>query len=207
MTKINKKKEKGFALVLSLMMIVVMSIMAVTLMTVAGNDHKKNETKDSRQQVFYAAETGINEAKKWMESNPLLLKKSPIARDGNARFCKTTFFSNLASNSSSFQIDTKSLNDVITGGTNDEIERLKKFSYEYFITYTPNESGSPTKVLKSVSNTEGSSITEGTSYKSAGTKDATYFTIYSCGCNAAKEKCKSDNNIIVFLEAVVSMVL
>ena len=39
MKKIDKKKEKGFALAMSLLMIVVMSIMTVTLMTVSSSCH------------------------------------------------------------------------------------------------------------------------------------------------------------------------
>ena len=58
-----KKSEKGFALALALMMLVVMSIMGATIMQVVSNDHKANGLKNHQQQAFYAAETGIAEAK------------------------------------------------------------------------------------------------------------------------------------------------
>ena len=32
------------------------------------------------------------------------------------------------------------------------------------------------------------------------------YTIYSCGCNAAANSCSSQNNVIVPLEAVVTLV-
>ena len=48
----NRNSEKGFALALALMMLVVMSLMGATLMQVVSNDHKSNGLKDSNQQVF-----------------------------------------------------------------------------------------------------------------------------------------------------------
>ena len=33
----------------------------------------------------------------------------------------------------------------------------------------------------------------------------TYYTIYSCGCDGSKTKCRSQNNKIVALEAVVTL--
>ena len=67
-----KKSEKGFAIALALLMLLVMSLMGATLVMVAGSDHKKNAVKDSSQQAFYAAETGITEAKKWLSSQTSL---------------------------------------------------------------------------------------------------------------------------------------
>ena len=207
MKKINKKKEKGFALVLSLMMIVVMSIMAVTLMTVSGNEHKKNETKDNKQQAFYAAETGINIAKNWMATETSTLVQGNLsARDGSLVFCKTTLFPSLEDNSNSIHASENTLSNVITGASREEKERLGKYSFEYFITYSPNASGVPTIRTKTVASTEGSSVTQGTAYKSTATSSATYYTIYSCGCNNTVASCNAQNNIIIPLEAVVTLV-
>ena len=145
MKKIDKKKEKGFALAMSLLMIVVMSIMTVTLMTVSGNDHKRNETKDSRQQAFYAAETGINIAKNWMVTETSTLESSsPVARDGSLKFCKTTLFPSLEDNAKSLHKGSNTLSNIITEASQKEKERLKKYSFEYFIAYSPNASGVPT---------------------------------------------------------------
>ena len=44
-----KKSEKGFALALALMMLVVMSIMGATIMQVVSNDHKANGLKNHQQ--------------------------------------------------------------------------------------------------------------------------------------------------------------
>ena len=61
-----KNSEKGFALPLALLLLVVMTIMGLTLVTITSNEHKANTDKDSNQQVFYAAESGISVAKKYM---------------------------------------------------------------------------------------------------------------------------------------------
>ena len=85
-------------------------------------------------------------------------------------------------------------------------KRLEKYSFEYFIAYSPNVSGVPTIKTKTVASTEGSSVTQGTAYKSAATSSATYYTIYSCGCNNTSSSCRAQNNIIIPLEAVVTLV-
>ena len=73
MIKKYKQNEKGFALPIALLVLVVMSIMAATLVTVTSKDHAANNNKDSGQQAFYAAESGIAVAKKWMLDNENLL--------------------------------------------------------------------------------------------------------------------------------------
>ena len=50
----NRNSEKGFALALALMMLLVMSIMGATLMSVVSNDHKSNGLKDTKSQFFFA---------------------------------------------------------------------------------------------------------------------------------------------------------
>ena len=41
--------------------------------------------------------------------------------------------------------------------------------------------------------------------KKSGTQN-TLYTIYSCGCNETKDKCSAKSNIVVPLEAVVTLV-
>ena len=88
-----------------------------------------------------------------------------------------------------------------------EKERLEKYSYEYFITYTPDQNGNTSTVkTKTVAGSKGSSVAEGTTYKSGGTSTGTHYTIFSCGCNAARSNCKQGNNTIVNLIADVVLV-
>ena len=106
-TKKYKNSEKGFAIALALLMLLVMSLMGATLVMVAGSDHKKNAAKDTNQQAFYAAETGIAQAKKWLETESNLSANSDPNSD--LEFCKTSLFSNL----SSVQAINKSLEVVV----------------------------------------------------------------------------------------------
>ena len=199
----NRKSEQGFALALALMMLLVMSIMGASLMQVVSNDHKSNGLKDNSQQVFYAAETGIREAKRWMLAQSNLTPGNAP----NVKFCKTSFFSDLSSAKTiNNYVETKTLDQLITASS-DETNRLKEYSYEYFITYTPNTNGqTSTATTKTVSGASGGDISESSSYKSGTTGTATYYTIYSCGCNAPAAQCKSGENIVTALESYVSKV-
>ena len=205
--KINKN-ERGFALPLVLLLLVVMTIMGLTLVTITSNEHTANTDKDTNQQVFYAAESGIAIAKKWMETETsTLVDRNLSARDGINIFCKTTLFPNLKDNSNSLHASENTLSNVITGASREEKERLGKYSFEYFITYSPNASGVPTIKTKTfAASTEGSSVTQGTAYKSTTTISAIYYTIYSCGCDNTVASCNAQNNIIIPLEAVVTLV-
>ena len=206
MKNILKKNENGFALPLALLLLVVMSLMASILISKITSEHKANTLKDANQQAFYAAESGITVAKKWMVTNSDTLKNaSPISIDGG--FCRTSMFPNIVSGSKGLKTDSKNLNDVITNTTDDELERLKKFSYEYFITYSPDVIGATnTAKTKTAAKSEGTSITEGTSYKASGTDTATYYTIYSCGCGNSKNNCDRNKDTLVRLEQVVTLV-
>ncbi len=187
-----KKSEKGFALPLALLLLVVMTIMGATLVTISSNEHNANNKKDSNQQTFYAAESGISVAKKYMVDNTDLFTGSSSSQrnlDGDLRFCKASFFPNLKT-SNGFTRGWNSLNKVIDA-TGPEATRLGKFSFEYFIAYSPDASGN-------------NNFTKANAKKNSANK--ILFTIYSCGCNESKEKCSSQNSIVVPLEAVVTIV-
>ncbi|MGY9007809.1 MAG: hypothetical protein ACKVI2_04140, partial [Candidatus Pelagibacterales bacterium] len=86
-----------------------------------------------------------------------------------------------------FILGRKSLNEVITA-SGDEATRLGKFSFEYFIAYSPDQNGNNSSAKTK-----------------SGTNNVLY-TIYSCGCDEAKDKCSAQSNVIVPLEAVVTLV-
>ena len=187
-----KNSEKGFALPLALLLLVVMTIMGLTLVTITSNEHNANNDKDSNQQVFYAAESGISVAKSWMVGSITSFSSSPPNNlDSKLRFCKASLFPNLRSSNNGFHTDRKSLNQIpelLKGASRDEATRLSKYSFEYFIAYSPDVNGN---------NSSGK--------KKSGTNNILY-TIYSCGCNAAANSCSSQNNVIVPLEAVVTLI-
>jgi Tfp pilus assembly protein PilX len=208
-----KKSEGGFAIALALLLLLVMSLMGATLVMVASSDHKQNTLLDSNQQAFYAAETGITIAKKWIVETSSTKTLSPGGSPAIS-FCKTNFFPNLDQGSikainnpatNQAHVSRNTLNSVISGTSTDEQKRLAKYSYEFFITYTPDSNGNTdpngnplVPRTKQVTGTMGSSVAESTSYKTGGTSMATYYTIFSCG--------KGENDTIVPLEAVVTLV-
>ena len=210
MIKLKKKNEHAFALPFALLLLVVMSLMGTILISKTTTEHNSNTTKDLSQQSFYAAESGITAAKNWMVSDAgqdLLKNSSPSNIDRDLKFCKTSMFPNIISGSQGFKIERKSLNQVIDNLSADELKRLKKFSYEYFITYTPAANGSTTTAKTKTANvSEGASITEGTSYKQSGGKTATYYTIYSCGCNNSANSCNINSDSITRLEQDVTLI-
>ena len=63
--------QKGFALVLALVRLVVMSLMGGALIVVASGDHRTNNVSDHYQQTFYVAETALIEGEKYLKNQHL----------------------------------------------------------------------------------------------------------------------------------------
>ena len=181
-----------------------MSLMGATLMVVAAGDHKRNSNIDTSQQTFYAAETGISEAKKWLASQTSLNPQGNP--DSKLNFCKVNLFPEL-SNAKAINnyTETKTLNQLITGDS-DENKKLSNFSYEYFITLTPDASGmTQSEKKKTVAGSTGGDISAGTTYKSGGSSQATYYNIHSCGCDARANQCNAGKNSISVLQSTVTV--
>ena len=207
-----KKSEKGFVIVLAILLLLVMSLMGTTLIVIASNDHKGNKLRDYNQQTFYAAETGIQEAKEYLNQQVQKGVKFKPYDIGRLNFCKTSFFPSLSDNmnyvkaigpdGSSARKGWASLSHLDSSDTTEE-KRLAKYQYEWFITQSPDTNGYtigsdlPKRGQVSSTSSSDTGISEGTSYKqsSSSTTEAYYFTIFSCG--------KGENDIIVPIEAVV----
>jgi Tfp pilus assembly protein PilX len=222
-TKKHNKKEEGFILVLAILLLLVMSLIGTTLVVIVSNDYSGNTLRDHNQQTLYAAETGIQEAKRYLDEQ---VKKgqslnSGAHPDAYAQFCKTIFFTSLNQDikkhnkdnsvkaivlASNKVVASNRLNNLISSSDKTEQKRLAKYQYEYFITHTPRQGGytdginiEPNWWSKQVTSTSstGTNIGESASYKQSASSLATayYFTIFSCG--------KGENDIIVPIEAVV----
>jgi len=64
----HKKNEKGFALVLSLVLLMAMSLLGGSLIVISSGDHRSNNTSDDYQQAFYVAETALIEGEKLIKN-------------------------------------------------------------------------------------------------------------------------------------------
>ena len=62
----KNKNEQGFALVLSLVLMLAMSLMGGALIVISAGDHQSNNTSDDYQQTFYVAETALIEGEKYL---------------------------------------------------------------------------------------------------------------------------------------------
>ena len=78
----NKNSKRGFALILSIVLLLVMSLMGGSLVVIASSDHRSNNYTDHYQQTFYVAETALLEAEKYLVNTYLGLKKREIASNG-----------------------------------------------------------------------------------------------------------------------------
>ena len=211
----NRKSETGFVVILAVLLLLVMSLMGTTLVVIASNDHEGNLQRDYNQQTFYAAETGIYEAKEYLNQQVQKGVKLKPYDIGPLNFCKTAFFPNLSSNMNYVKAIGPENGSARKGwasmshlGSSDETEkkRLKKYQYEWFITQTPDINGHTigsslpkSKEVEGGSSGSGQNISESSLYvqenKFSSTGTSYYYTIYSCG--------KGENDIIVPIEAVV----
>ena len=62
----KNKNEQGFALVLSLVLLLAMSLMGGALIVISAGDHQSNNTSDEYQQTFYVAETALLEGERYL---------------------------------------------------------------------------------------------------------------------------------------------
>ena len=203
----NKKinGERGFALVVAILLLVVMSIMGSTLVAIVSNDFRENDRRDYYQQALYAAETGVTAAK---------IDLSNLAKTGMPKAATSTWTSwpswcsaerfkkldktqiylvkNLAS-------EVKINSEIISADTNED-KRYQRYSYYYFITYTPDQLGN-TKLIKpkigSKAGSSGSNISESSQYNSGGSSTSQYYSIFSCG--------KGEEDTVVAIDVVVSL--
>ena len=81
----NKKNEKGFTLVLSLVLLLAMSLMGGGLVVIASSDHQSNNSSDQYQQTFYVAEHALLEAEKRLVENMMGPVMSAIERNEDIR--------------------------------------------------------------------------------------------------------------------------
>ena len=183
-----KNSQKGFALPISLLLLVVMTLMGATLVGITTGEVRHNDEKDKSQQVFYAAESGIAHAKRWMRNNINTFNQGPKVslNSKNLIWCTPDFLPNFNGNKG-FTTNRKTMSEMISGTEAGETSRLKNFSFEYFIAYAPDKNGNSSSAKKK-----------------PGT-NKTYYTIYSCGCDSRKILCKNNKNKIVTLEATVTI--
>tara|TARA_B100000963_G_scaffold99014_1_gene85541 strand:+ start:2463 stop:3155 length:693 start_codon:yes stop_codon:yes gene_type:complete len=82
----KRNNQKGFALVLSLMLLLAMSLMGGSLIVIASTDHEGNNSGDEYQQTFYVAETALMQAEKSLLDKMLGPQDNNGDRNRNDKF-------------------------------------------------------------------------------------------------------------------------
>jgi type II secretory pathway component PulK len=232
----KKKSEKGFTLVLALVLLLVMSLMGGSLIVISAQDHSSNNQSDIYQQAFYVAETGLMEGEKfiinkylgdWNDSgttrnteekgaplNTVTPEQSPcfnsfpdIIRTTDdseyeyqvAVHQKDQNFGELIENVVrsteliSDNVFTRFISgESVTTNIEDEVNYLKRFSFEYFVHMAGSAPVTGASIL-------------GSSVKKDATDIATMargYQIYSCGMYNSG---LFSENMIIPLETVVVM--
>ena len=90
----NRKNEKGFTLVLSLVLLMAMSLMGGALIVISASDHQSNNVSDEYQQTFYVAETALYEGEKYLLNQFL----GPYNSSGKRDVSKRSLLSNSTAN-------------------------------------------------------------------------------------------------------------
>ena len=218
--------EKGFALVLSLVLMLVMSLMGGALIVISAGDHQSNNRSDEYQQTFYVAETALLEGERYvlnqslgpwnisnhqrdmskrnLPNNTVSFPSNMTQKNYNS---KSMSSDNCLSQSdtcyNSFQVNKPKdykvvvaeswnfgviLDDSIGSKTipKSEIDKLKKFYYQYFIEQVGSAPFKGTGI--SVKKQAGNTGSDGVAYR-----------VYGCGI----KKEKDDINLVVALESVI----
>jgi len=225
-TKKHNKKEEGFILVLAILLLLVMSLIGTMLVVIVSKDYSGNTLRDHNQQTLYAAETGIQEAKRYLDEQ---VKKGQSLNSGShpdahAQFCKTIFFTSLNKDTkkhnkensvkaiilaSNKVVASNRLDNLISSNDKTEQKRLAKYQYEYFITRTPRQGGYTdginiepnwwSKQVEGSTSAAGQNISESTSYVQSEKFSSMGTSYYFTIFSCGK----GENGIIVPIEAVV----
>ena len=218
--------EKGFALVLSLVLMLVMSLMGGALIVISAGDHQSNNRSDEYQQTFYVAETALLEGERYvlnqslgpwnisshqrdmskrnLPNNTVSFPTNMTQKNYNSKSMSSdNYLSQSDTCYNSFQVNKpKDYKVVVAESWNfgvilddsmgsktipkSEIEKLKKFYYQYFIEQIGSAPfrGTGTSVKKQAGNTG---------------SDGIAYRVYGCGI----KKEKDDINLVVALESVI----
>ena len=212
-------KERGFALILSLVLLLAMSLMGGALILITSEDHKSNNLVDVNQQTFYVAEMALLEGERYLTNqyngpwsttthtrqtnlrnlpqNNSAVFDGTMTPDNNDKICRNSF-NDLPNDLSvtiaeSFNFGTFLENSNIPTG-NDQVF-LNNFFYEYFIT----------RIGAANFRGTGSSAKRGSGGSGSG-KNGMAYRVYGCGIYSDPNS-NSDDQTVVTLESNVILPL
>lgn len=198
---IDVASQQGIALVVSLLILLMMSILTSALIYRAGSELGRSNQWELSQDAFSAAETGLQEGQRWLMSAfaggqppSKILPVQPCA--GGGTNCCTARL-NLAAAFPQSQptplahAENKKLSDLVTGAS-------AKLSYEFFI--APVDLSTGTKVGTG----KGGSVGVGRGHKGGGAASSSYYRIWSCGYGTDRQGQMQIKSPVRALEITVS---
>ena len=216
----SKKKindQKGFALVLAILLLIVMSIMGVTLVTLVSSDFNDNDRKDDYQQALYAAETAINEAKSWIKTKNILpiINTTPFD-GGGVSWCPVSKFPDLPTLNKIYLVTSGTELGSTIGGAKSFSKiistdaKYDNFEFYWFITYVPvwdavsNSYITTIQTRASSSGSTGGSASESSGYGNA-YASGLYYKIYACARKKTSLLNPFENTAVAALDVLVKV--
>ena len=183
-----KKKEEGFALVVSMMLLFVMTIMGSILVINATSQSKVVAVSESEHQTFLSAETGIQDAISWLSRE--------VAK-GNYPKNKSTKYTKLCEYDlgGSIEVAQENLNRNIIDDMNitnaKEKEVYDRQTYSWIISQF--QQSTQTNIGA------GGSVTMGTGYGSSvsGSYGSYFYKIYACATDRNKMSTMLETIVII----------
>tara|TARA_X000001036_G_C20536059_1_gene748268 strand:- start:358 stop:960 length:603 start_codon:yes stop_codon:yes gene_type:complete len=184
--KQSNKKEEGFALVVSMMLLLVMTLMGSVLVMNASSQSKVAGISESEQQVFLSAETGIQDAISWLNKE---ISKSNYPKN------KSTTYSSLCNYNlgSSIKVAAESIKRNVIDEMNITNTEEKKIYDRITYSWIISQFQESTKTNIGA----GGSVAMGKGYSTAGSGSfgSYFYKIYSCATDR--------NNMSTMLETIV----
>ena len=180
------KKEEGFALVVAMMLLFVMTVMGSTLVINASSQSKVVAVSESEHQTFLSAETGIQDAVSWLSRE---VSKGNYPKNKSTKYTKLCDY-NLGSSVEIAQESIKRniIDEMIITETKEK-EVYDRQTYSWIISQF--QQSTKTNIGA------GGSVTMGTGYGSSisGSYGSYFYKIYACATDR--------NNMSTMLETIV----
>ena len=181
----NRLNEQGFALVISLMLLVVTTLMASLLIINAANQSKVTKDSTDKLQTFLSAETGIEDALNYIKTEATAGRYPVNGSSSVNQICEApmTFTLDEAYSIVDLSTNTKDLHTAMnlsTAGLGEWQNEYKNEKFNYIIS---NIGGGTTGGTGA-----GSDVGVGTNYSSVGAGMTYKYRVFSCGIDTNENK-------------------
>jgi len=169
--KLDPSGQSGFALVISLMLLLVMTLMGVLLVINATGQSRVTGNSETNQQTFLGSETGIQAAMGYLQTEAAA-GRYPVNGATNIAAADLCDYSLDATYPYAHKVSSTTLTTEM-GLTGNDATRYANHRFDWIISTTDSATTTGTGA--------GASIGIGTNYSSAGSQLTNRYRIFSCG--------------------------